>query len=114
MKIFEYLDRIILMHKLLSRRITGTPEEFAHKVGISRTRLYEIIDELRLRGAPITYSKSAKTFFYLQPFDIDVTCSMKLLSCNEEKENYGGDNKGAEVLSFWFGKVEFAIDMLSG
>ena len=55
MKVFEYLDRISMMHKLVSRQVTGTPEEFAGKFGVSRTTLYELIDELRSRGAPIVY-----------------------------------------------------------
>jgi hypothetical protein len=66
------------------------PEEFASQLGVSRTSLYELIDELRVLGAPIAYSKSAKTFFYRQPYDITVTCSLRLLTCNEEKENSGG------------------------
>ena len=77
MKVFEYLDRISMMHKLVSRQRTGTPEEFAGSLGVSRTSLYELIDELRSRGAPIAYSKSAKTFFYSQPYDIAVTCSLR-------------------------------------
>jgi predicted DNA-binding transcriptional regulator YafY len=92
MKVFEYLDRISMMHKLVSRQKTGTPEEFAHQLGVSRTSLYELIDELRLRGVPIAYSKSAKTFFYRQPYDIDVTCSLRPLTYKDEKESSGGLN----------------------
>jgi predicted DNA-binding transcriptional regulator YafY len=90
MKVFEYLDRISMAHKLVSRQKTGTPDEFACQLGVSRTSLYELIDELRLRGAPIAYSKTAKTFYYRQPYDISVTCSMKPLSYSEEKEKSGG------------------------
>jgi hypothetical protein len=98
MKVFEYLDRISMMHKLVSRQLTGTPEEFARRLGVSRTSLYELIDELRSRGAPIAYSKSAKTFFYSQPFDIAVKCSLRPLSCNEMKENAGGVNIFSKIL----------------
>jgi predicted DNA-binding transcriptional regulator YafY len=100
MKVFEYLDRISMMHKLVSRQKTGTPEEFAQQLGISRTSLYELIDELRSRGAPIVYSKSAKTFFYRQPYDIAVTCSLRPLSYNEEQENSGGINIFSKILFF--------------
>ena len=65
MKVFEYLDRISMMHKLVLRQRTGTPEELARRLGVSRTSLYELIDELRSRGAPIAYSKSTKSFFTL-------------------------------------------------
>jgi biotin operon repressor len=98
MKVFEYLDRISMMHKLVVRQKTGTPEEFACQLGISRTTLYELIDELRSRGAPIAYSKSAKTFFYRQPYDIAVTCSLRPLTCNEVKESSGGIKIFSKIL----------------
>jgi biotin operon repressor len=100
MKVFEYLDRISMMHKLVSRQKTGTPEEFAGQLGVSRTSLYEMIDELRSRGVPIAYSKSAKTFFYRQPYDIAVTCSLKPLTHKEEKESSGGTNIFPKILFF--------------
>ena len=105
MKIFEYLDRISMMHRLVSRQRTGTPEEFARQLGVSRTSLYELIDELRSRGAPIAYSKSAKTFFYRQPYDIAVTCSLRPLTYNEKKESSGG----AKI----FSKILFSRTLLS-
>ena len=98
MKVFEYLDRISMMHKLVSRQKTGTPDEFARQLGVSRTSLYELIDELRLRGVPIAYSKSAKTFFYRQPYDIDVTCSLRPLTYPESKENGGGTKVFPRIL----------------
>jgi len=100
MKVFEYLDRINRMHKLISGQKTGTPEEFASQLGVSRTSLYELIDELRLRGAPISYSKTVKTFFYREPFDISITCLLKPLTYSEEKENIGGMNIFPRILFF--------------
>lgn len=100
MKVFEYLDRISKVHKLISRRKTGTPEEFAGQLGVSRTSLYELIDELRSRGVPIAYSKSAKTFFYSQPYDIAVTCSLRPLTYTETKENEGGSVNSSKILFF--------------
>ena len=98
MKVFEYLDRISLLHKLVSGERTGTPEELARRIGVSRTTLYELIDELKSRGAPIEYSKSAKSFFYSQPYDIAVTCTLRPLNFIEEKENAGGVEIFFEIL----------------
>ncbi|HLN20216.1 MAG TPA: HTH domain-containing protein [Bacteroidales bacterium] len=100
MKIFEYLDRINHMHKLVSRHSTGTPEEFARQLGVSRTSLYELIDELRSRGAPIVYSKSAKTFYYKQPYDIMISCCLRPLSYAESKESAGGMRFFHKILFF--------------
>ena len=91
MKVFEYLDRINRMHRMVVRQRTGTPSEFAFQLGVSRTTLYEMIDELRSRGAPINYSKSLKTFYYNEPFEVSVTCSMRPLTHIEEKQLTGGE-----------------------
>lgn len=99
MKVFEYLDRISRIHRMLSRQATGTPSEFAHKLGISRTTLYEMIDELKSRGAPISYSKSLCTFYYTEPFEINISCSMRTLNHFEEKQLTGG-NFSDRVLFF--------------
>ena len=99
MKLFEYLDRISRMHKLISFQHTGTPSEFASQLGVSRTTLYEMIDELKSRGAPISYSKSLCTFFYTEPFEINVRCSMRPLTRFEEKQFSGGNFNG-RVLFF--------------
>lgn len=104
MKIFEYLDRISRMHRMLIRRRTGTPSEFASQLGVSRTTLYEMIDELKSRGAPISYSKSSCTFFYAEPYEINVSCSMRPLNHFEEKHLTGGN---------FFGRVLFFRTLLS-
>jgi len=109
MKVFEFLDRISMMHKLVLRQKTGTPEEFAHQLGVSRTTLYELIDELKSRGVPIVYSKSAKTFFYKQPYDIAVTCSLRPLTIKEEKESSGGINYFPKILFFRTLQSELSI-----
>lgn len=100
MKIFEYLDRISLIHKLVLNRRTGTPGEFAGRLGLSRTSLYEMIDELRSRGAPIQYSRSSRTFYYSEPYDVSVTCSFKPLSQSEVKEYSGGIRFFPTILFF--------------
>jgi hypothetical protein len=64
--------------------------EFTTLLGISRTRLYEVIDELKSRGAPIAYSKASTTFYYEYPFDISVGCTMEPLSRKELVEKNGG------------------------
>jgi len=100
MKLFEFLDRISMMHRMVQRRRTGSPCEFAGQLGVSRTSLYELIDELRSRGAPILYSKSSKTFYYAEPFDVTVTCTFRALSEEEKKEISGGYNLFSRVLFF--------------
>jgi len=89
-KVFEYLDRNNIMHKMVLKQRTGTPMEYAHLLGISRTTLYEMIDELRSRGAQIVYSKASKTLYYTEPFEILTNCYMHPLTFREEKNLSGG------------------------
>ncbi len=90
MKIFKYLERIELMHKLVDHENTGSPQEFASRLGISRTRLYEIMDYLKMEGAPIAYSKSCRTFYYSEPFHISISVELKALNASETKSTNGG------------------------
>ncbi len=90
MKVFEYLDRISRIHRMLKNHSTGTPTELAFRLGVSRTSLYEMLDEMRSRGAPIIYSKASRTFYYSEPFDISVTCTFRSLSETEKSEVTGG------------------------
>jgi hypothetical protein len=69
---------------------TGSPDEFAGRLGISRTRLYEILDDLKLEGAPILYSKTSRNFYYGEPFHIEISVDIKSLGTNEVKITGGG------------------------
>ena len=52
---------------LIQRGCTGTPPEFAEKLSISESLLYELIATLKKLGAPIAYSRSRSTYFYEKP-----------------------------------------------
>lgn len=90
MKVFQYLERIEKIHKLVNHERTGTPDEFARHLGISRTRLYEIMDDLKLEGAPISYSRVCRTFYYEEPFKISVSMELRTLDPIEKKTAAGG------------------------
>jgi len=99
MKVFTYLDRISKMQTLMEQECTGTPSEFASRLGVGRTSLYELLDELKSKGAPIVYSKSAKTFYYSRPYEIFVSCILRPITCEEEK-SYSGGNYFSKILFF--------------
>ncbi|TXJ22273.1 MAG: HTH domain-containing protein [Chitinophagaceae bacterium] len=60
-KIVERLERI---DYLIKTKSTGSPAEFAVKLGISRSRLYEYLNLLKNKGAPIVFSRKRKCFYY--------------------------------------------------
>jgi hypothetical protein len=77
----ELLRRI---HKLIDAACTGTPCEFAKRLGISERYLRNIIDEMKDLGAPIDYSRKDETYHYEKPFEINITCTFRCLSKEEE------------------------------
>jgi hypothetical protein len=99
MKVFKQLERINLFGSLVKQRRTGTPLEFAGRLGISRTSLYEMIDELRSRGAPIVYSKSETTFYLSEPFEISIICILRPIK-EEDQKNYNGGETFSRILFF--------------
>ena len=80
MKIFVQIQQLQKIDQLIAAEQTGTPEEFAQKLNISPRRLYDILDELKSRGAPIAYSRSAKNYFYTKEFQLDISFHFRCLS----------------------------------
>jgi predicted transcriptional regulator len=52
------------MDALISMKATGTPEEFAEKLGIKRSTLFQSLQEMREMGVDIKYSYFRQTYYY--------------------------------------------------
>ncbi|MCL7989226.1 hypothetical protein M8998_14850 [Sphingobacterium sp. lm-10] len=79
MQLFKYIERINLIDKLIRQRRTGTPAVLARRLGISVSRLYAILDQLKCRGAPIRYCRDTSTYFYEEEFAISITITLEQL-----------------------------------
>lgn len=90
MKIFMYIDRLNLLHKLIMQKRTGTPEELATRLRISSSRLYCILDEMKCYDAPIAYSRQLRTYYYTSPFELSISVEINALDYNEIREIGGG------------------------
>jgi len=55
MKIFETIERFKFIYKLIKEEQTGTANQFAQKVGISRSQLYNYLDYFKSYGIDIPY-----------------------------------------------------------
>lgn len=67
------LELLASIHRLVKNRRTGTPQELAIILGISRSCFYMYLDKLRDLGAEIYYCKSSRHFRYLNSFEFKVT-----------------------------------------
>lgn len=88
MQIIKLLDRIKIAHQLLLEEKTGTSQEFASKLNISRNQLYNVLDILKEYDAPIIYSKKINSFYYNRPFDLEVKFSLTIMIDEEKREIY--------------------------
>lgn len=70
MELRNEIYRLNKMHKLIKAHKTGTPQEFAEKLNVSKRQVYNILDELRLLGAKITYKRTCCSFCYTNSFEL--------------------------------------------
>ena len=64
MSLIKYIRRLEYMDFLISHGATGSPEEFAMKLGIRRSTLHSNLKDLRSLGVDIRFSNCRKTYFY--------------------------------------------------
>jgi predicted DNA-binding transcriptional regulator YafY len=64
MSVIKYVDRVVRIDTLIHLRATGTPQEFAGKLGIKRSTLFQTLQELRALGVDIRYSDSTQSYYY--------------------------------------------------
>lgn len=75
---------------LIHLKATGTPDEFAGKLGIRRSTLFQSLQELKEMGVDIRYSNIRETYYYADDRRIEIRIE-KMHS--ENKENYN-ENPG--------------------
>ncbi|UXE68856.1 MAG: hypothetical protein KA713_09885 [Chryseotalea sp. WA131a] len=64
MSLLKYIDRAKRMDDLIRRKATGCAEEFAAKLGICKSQLYQDLNEMKELGAPIKYCHTHKSYVY--------------------------------------------------
>jgi len=64
MSLIKYIERLRRMDTLISMMATGTPEEFAEKLGVRRSTLFLCIQEMREMGVDVKYSFIRQTYYY--------------------------------------------------
>jgi predicted DNA-binding transcriptional regulator YafY len=64
MSLLKYIERLQRMDSLISMKSTGTPNEFAEKLGIKRSTLFQTLQEMRELGVDIRYSSGRQSYYY--------------------------------------------------
>lgn len=77
MNFIEQLERFQKIDQLLKCNATGTPDDFSRKIGVSRSHLYQLLNFLKDYGAPIKYSRKQESFYYSEPYILEVSLFKK-------------------------------------
>jgi predicted transcriptional regulator len=90
MKIIDHFERLKKMNRMIKSCRTGTPGELAEMLGISQSHLFRCLDELSQFGLVVRYSRSMKTYYYEDDYELSIHYSVKLISTENAKEIMGG------------------------
>ncbi len=91
MNLSQTIERLQVLHSLISQRKTGTPEQLAKRLGVSRSCLYNLIEELRVFQIPILYSRKIESFYYEKEVKFDLNLEIRIMN-NEDLININGGN----------------------
>ncbi len=64
MSLSKYIARLQRMDLLIALKATGSPEAFANKMNLSRSTLFETLQEMKGMGVDIRYSNIRETYYY--------------------------------------------------
>jgi hypothetical protein len=64
MCMIKYVNRLERIDALVFMKATGTPEQFAGKLGIRRSTLYQTLQEIRFLGVEIKYCCHRRSYYY--------------------------------------------------
>lgn len=64
MSLLKYIRRFEYMHWLIKTGNSGSCDEFAVKLGLSRRQLLDNLKDFKELGAPIKYSKVDGNYYY--------------------------------------------------
>lgn len=97
MTIFKTIERINLLHKLISDKRTGDPSTLSKRLGVSRTTLYSILEDLKSYGAPIAYSRVFNSFYYTKGFELNIRFTIQVIDDDLELKKI---NAGSNIFCF--------------
>lgn len=90
MEFIKQIERLQLLNKLVKERRTGSPQELAERLGLSRRQLYSYIEKLNDQGLEIQFSRSLKSFVFAGNKEAQIEWKFKVLDLKEAQKLNGG------------------------
>ncbi len=107
--LFEEINRLQQIDKLIRLNCTGNAQEFAKKLNLSRRQVYNIIESLKDMGLAIEYNRHIGSFVYTKPYKINITFEITELPEHEAmrvkagfivKNNFFANNNNAKTVVY--------------
>lgn len=76
------------MDDLIRRKATGSPEQFAEKMGMDRSTLMRYLSELKKLDAPIYFDPIKQSYYYEE--EVYLELGFKKISTNAMSRKVGG------------------------
>jgi DNA-binding IclR family transcriptional regulator len=90
MKLQEQLNLLERVHQLVRLKATGAPKDLAHRLGLSESTLYRLLDEMKSMGFPITYDKARQSYCYEK--EVRFSFEVCAFDQTEKQKTMGGEN----------------------
>ncbi len=90
MNYIKHIERLEKIDKLIRKRRTGTPEELARNIGVSRRQLYNYLDELRSYGVEINYFRVCQSYRYTSNTRLRINFECEVIDNNQIQNTAGG------------------------
>jgi predicted DNA-binding transcriptional regulator YafY len=103
MNFIRQIERLQILNKLIREERTGTPEELAERLGVSRRQLYTYFDLLKDFGLEVGFSRKINSFYYCEKKDLRISLNIQVLE-NAEMANINGGMRWRRVYNRVFGQ----------
>lgn len=91
MKFVEQIERLQYLDELIRKKSTGSPQQLAKRIGLSRSQLYNLIGYLNDMGMEVRFSRVRNSFYYSsQNKEFEIKFSIKIITGDESQTIYGG------------------------
>ena len=107
MNLIKNFNRVERLHQLILAEKTGSPQQLANRLGISRATLYVLIDELNSLNLRVAYSRKYETFFYEKDVKLTIQFKVEALENSEIRHIGGGRAKSISFSGFMVHSISF-------
>jgi hypothetical protein len=86
----KYIERLKQADQLIRMRATGKPSDFAAKLQVCKSHLFNILEDLRDLGLPLAYCREECTYYYERPSLLQIKINVVLLDEQESNNIIAG------------------------